>query len=303
MISTKTAFNFTLKAIWIIFSAALIFFSSVDIGITSDTVDVAVSILPQKYFVEKIAGDHVNVLVMVPPGGNPATYEPKPRQMARLLQCKIYFSIGVPFENSWLPRFSSTSRDILIISTERGIEKRHMTPAPHILRVKGQHHGTKDPHVWLSPPLVMLQVRNILEGLIRAYPEKEKTFEANYRIFIKEVVDLDLMIRSVFSGVGEHNRFLVFHPAWGYFAETYGLKQIALEAEGKKPLARQMGEFKNLAKKLQFDTLFVQPQFPSRIPHAIANSIGAKLEQIDPLAYPWKENLMEVAKKIRPALR
>ncbi len=268
-----------------------------------EKLQVAVSIVPQKYFLEKIGGKHINVMVIVPPGGNPATYEPKPQQMARMSRCKVYFGIGVPFEQVWLPRFSKATEGINIVRTDNGIQKVPMKPAKHALRIKRNEHGTNDPHIWLSPPLVMIQARNILEGLLRAYPEKRKVFEANYRSFIQEIVDVDLKIRSIFSCPCKPNRFLVFHPAWGYFARTYGLEQVSLEMEGKKPFAKQMGDFNRFARKQGFDTLFVQPQFPSKIPQTIAKSINGKLVIIDPLAYDWANNLISVARKIKPALR
>jgi len=93
-------------------------------------VDVVVSILPQKTFVKKIAGDLVDVTVMVAPGSSPATYEPKPSQMKKITKAQIYFSIGVPFEKAWLPRFKAQNPSIKLIDTAKGIKKTSNARAP-----------------------------------------------------------------------------------------------------------------------------------------------------------------------------
>ncbi|MGP8107159.1 MAG: metal ABC transporter solute-binding protein, Zn/Mn family, partial [Desulfobaccales bacterium] len=87
---------------------------------------VAVSILPQRYFVEKIGGQFVEVEVMVPPGATPETYEPRPGQMSALNGSGIYFACGVPFETTWLPKIISVNPKILVIHTEKDIKKRSL---------------------------------------------------------------------------------------------------------------------------------------------------------------------------------
>ena len=164
-------------------------------AMAAGSIPVFVSIVPQKYFVEKIGGDLVKVSILVNPGDSPATYEPKPGQMVALSRAKVYYAIGVPFEKVWLKKIAAANPGLLIVHTESGIEKASMKP--------DQSEGIKDPHVWLSPPLVMVQARNMLNALLKVDPKNASIYESNYRKFIVELVDLDAELRGVFFGKGE----------------------------------------------------------------------------------------------------
>lgn len=261
-----------------------------------DILNVMVSIVPQKFFVKKIGGDRVRVSVMVLPGANPATYEPKPRQMAGLARAGIYFAVDVPFERIWLKKFASLNPGMKIVHTEDGIEKLPMKTRG---RRPGEGSGqVKDPHIWLSPPLVMLQARRIFCALAQADPGHEKSYEGNYRAFVREIVELDLRIRKVFAAKGQgRRRFMVYHPAWGYFARAYGLEQIPVEIEGKEPSAGGLRDLILLARERGIKVIFVQPQLASKSARTIAQSAGCHVLPADPLAENWPENLLDVAEK------
>ena len=258
--------------------------------------DVFVSIVPQQYFLEKIAGEQVRVHVMVSPGASPHTYEPKPGQMRTLAGAVAYFSIGVTFEDAWLDKIRSASPDMKIIHTDRGIKKREINEGhgnSHDHSHGHSHgHGHADPHIWLSPPLVMLQARNILEGLIMIDPDNRKEYQANYQTFIREIAELDVFLQNRLT---PGTRFMVYHPSWGYFADAYGLIQIPIEVEGKAPKARQMQEVIRHAREKNIDSILVQPQFSTRDAETIAREIDGKTMIADPLAANWAENLKAVA--------
>lgn len=264
---------------------------------------VFVSVLPQKYIVEKIGGKLVDVSIMVPPGAGPATYEPKPQQMVRLAGAKIYFAVGVPFEHVWLPKILEVNPKLYLLHTDSGVERIPM-------KTTGKKGGrgnwpsvTKDPHIWLSPPLVMLQARNVLQGLLEVDPANRAVFEDNYRKLIREVVDLDIELGAVFAQTEKGKEFMVFHPAWGYFAKAYGLKQIAVEIEGKEPKPAELQQLISYAKERQIRVVFVQPQFSGKSAQAIAKAIGGRTAVADPLAPDWAENLRRVAERFRAAGR
>jgi len=265
-----------------------------------ETVKAFVSILPQKHFVEKIGQSLVDVSVMVPPGASPATYEPKPKQMVGLSRARLYFTIGVPFERTWLKKLESANPKMWLVHTDHGIKKRAM---------KAHHdHGERgnqvilDPHIWTSPPLVMMQARNILTGLLQVDPSNGTVYEANYRKFIAEILDLDADLRNVFAG-RQGLQFMVFHPSWGYFASAYGLRQVPIEMEGKEPKPALLKELIAHARKHDIKVVFVQPQFSSRSARLIAREIGGQVLTADPLAENWMENLRHLAEKFRTALR
>lgn len=267
----------------------------VSVTLASGAVSVFVSIAPQKYFVEKIGGDLVEVSVMVKPGASPANYEPTPKQMIALAKARVYFAIGVPFERIWLAKITASNDRMLCVHTEKGVEKIPMQ--------SNQPGGIKDPHIWLSPPLVMIQARNILSGMVAVDPTHRFVYEANYKKFIKELVDLDAEIRGVFAGKGKGLEFVVFHPAWGYFAAAYGLKQVPVEIEGKDPKPADLRCLIQHAKKRGIKVVFVQPQFSSKSAKVVADAIGGQIVFVNPLALNWSANLRQVAAKFKAALR
>lgn len=265
-----------------------------------EPLEVFVSIVPQKYFIEKIAGDLVEISVMVLPGSNPASYEPRPRQMAALATASLYFAVDVPFEKTWLNRFSKANPKMTIVDTYHGIIKIPM--APKHSHTGHDHHGITDPHIWLSPPLVKIQAKNILSGLQKADPEHKSVYADNYRSFLQEIEALDQSIHSVFS---EKNHpkiyFMVYHPSWGYFAQAYGLTQIPIEMEGKEPSAKELVRYMKQARQMGIKAIFVQPQFSQKSAQTIADAIGCRLLVADPMAENWAENLLKVAMAFKAA--
>lgn len=279
--------------------------SSISTARAEDALQVIVSIVPQKYFLEKIGGDLVNASIMVLPGASPATYEPKPQQMVDLTKSRIYFAIGVPFEKVWLKKFAGINSKMLIVHTENGIDKIPMK-AHHHHDEKGrhhEHHGVKDPHIWLAPPLVMIQARNILDALLSVDPANRKTYEDNYKDFVMELVDLDLNIRNVLTRKAEGTQFMVYHPAWGYFAKYYGLEEIPIELEGKRPKPKELSALIRRARKHGMNMIFIQPQFSTKSANTVADAIGGQVMFADPLALDWAKNLLTVAEKFRTALK
>ena len=268
----------------------------------SQKLTVFVSILPQQYFVQQICRELADVQVMVPAGASPATYEPKPRQMVAISKTRIYFSIGVPFENAWLIKIAAANPNMAVVPTDEGIEKLPIAVHPHHGDQNQPEHGTLDPHIWLSPPLVMIQARTILEALQEADPAHRPAYENNFRAFISQLSDLDADLRTMFSG-RPGQQFMVFHPSWGYFAHAYGLKQVPIEIEGKEPKPAQLRELIEHAREDGIQFVFVQPQFSARSAKLIAGEIGGQVVFADPLAEDWAVNLLGVARKFESALR
>lgn len=278
-------------------------------------VPVFVSILPQRYFVEQIGGKHVDVQVMVLPGASPTTYEPKSRQMVAIAKAGIFFSIGVPFEAVWLEKIVASNKNLRVVPMDRGIQKLPMasfhshdenqkrTPAQTFSHGHGEAmpYGIPDPHVWLSPPLVILQARTILTVLRDIDPENGSVYEANYQTFVLQVLQLDKELRHLLEPY-QGQPFMVFHPAWGYFADTYHLEQIPVEMEGKTPKPAQLKELIINARRHRIKVLFLQPQVSAKIAAQVAGEIGAQVAWADPLALDWAKNLRDVAGKFRQAM-
>lgn len=268
---------------------------------------VFVSIPPQKYFLYQIGGQRLEVQVMVQPGASPATYEPKPRQMAAVSRARIYFAIGVPFEKIWLKKIAAANPDMQVVHTDYGIQKIPMAANSIESERQGEkdhqeQHGEFDPHIWLSPPLVMIQARTILKALVEIDPDHRAVYETNTNVFLSKLEALDADLKNTFADK-QGFEFLVFHPSWGYFARSYGLKQVPIEIEGKDPKPAQLKALIEHAQKKHINVIFVQPQFSARSAELVAKAIGGRVIVADPLASDWSGNLREVAQKLKAALK
>ncbi len=256
--------------------------------------DVFVSIPPQAYFVERIGNPHVTVHVLVKPGQSPATFEPTPKQMAQLSQADVYFRIGLPFESKLLSKIQATVGGLRIVDIRKGVPLRH---------VEGSHgKGTVDPHIWLSPKLAKKQAETICEELCRLDSEHEAEYQKNLAALHHALDSLDSAIARALAPL-KGRKFYVFHPSYGYFADAYGLKQVAVEVEGKEPSARQLAHLIEQAQADGVKVVFVQPQFSSKSAQALAEAIGGVVVPLDPLAYDYLENLREMADKISRGLQ
>lgn len=258
-------------------------------------VPVFVSILPQKYFVERVGRSHVAVSVLVGPGRSPETYEPTPKQMAVLSQTRLYFSIGVPFERVWLPRIQAANPALRVVPMQRGIV---------LLALSGPRGElpSKDPHVWTSPLRAKIMAATIRDALIEADPTHRHDYQTGYREFIAELDTLDGDIRAVLAPAKDKS-FIVFHPAWGYFADTYDLHQIPIEAEGKEAGAKSLAAVIELGRQQHVKVVFVQTQFSRRSAETVARAIGARVVAVDPLAEDYSRNLLHVAHAFAEALQ
>jgi zinc transport system substrate-binding protein len=248
---------------------------------------VMVSVLPQKYFVERIAGDRVRVEVMIPPGASPGFYEPTIGQLKALSAASLYVEVGhpsFPFEKAWLGRLLTERADLAVTNASAGIS-----------------HAEPDPHLWVSPRHALEMTRAIAAALEGLLPEHEAELDENLRRFESEVRDLDAKLHALLD---EHRggRFFVFHPAWGYFAREYGLVQVAIEREGKEPDPREVATLIREAREAGVRVIFVQPQFDPASAELIAREISASVEVLDPLAPDWSANLYRVGVQLRGAL-
>lgn len=261
-------------------------------------IKIFVSVPPQAYFVKAIGGERVEISVMVAPEKSPADYEPSPRQMVALSRADIYFAIGVPFESAWLDKFAGVNPDLEIIHTEKDIVKR---PIADHHGHSGAHEEIKDPHIWLSPPLVVLQARRIMSGLTAEAPESASLFTENYKNFVRQVAELDTELIQQFNNIS-NLRFMVFHPSWGYFADAYGLVQIPIEVAGKAPKAKDVQRLIERARQSGITSILTQPQFSDKQARIIAREIGARVIPADPLARDWAENLRAVARAIKKGM-
>ncbi len=268
---------------------------------------ISVSILPQKYFVEQIAGMEFTINVMIPPGYNPAYYEPAPKQIKLLNDSVLYFRIGhIPFEKSWIAKFKSINPSMKIIDISRGInlienkgeEGEHENT--HAEEHSHSHQGV-DPHFWLSPGAVKILAVNICSALTKKFPERKEIYKEKLSLFISRIEKIDISIKEALKELKSRS-FMTFHPAWSYFARDYGLIQLTIETQGKNPNPFEMVKVIKEAKEKKITTIFIQKQFRRDTAEIIAKEIKGKIIQIDPLAYDWEANMQKIADEFKKAL-
>jgi zinc transport system substrate-binding protein len=262
-------------------------------------VKVVVSILPQEYFVERVGGERVEVEVLVGPGQSPHTYEPTPKQVAALADGQVYFRIGMPFEDVLAEKIKGMFPGLRVVDTRKGITLRRMTAdeAAADAREEGAHSGTggePDPHTWLDPRLVKVQARTIADALEEIDAGHREEYEKNLAAFVADLDAVDKRIRAALAGVKGRD-FFVYHPAFGYFADAYGLRQVPVEIEGKEPGAKQLATLIDRAKAEHVKVIFVQAQFSSKWAQTVAQAIGGAVVPMDDLAKDYIRNLENMA--------
>jgi zinc transport system substrate-binding protein len=299
--------------------------------------NVMVMIAPQRYFVEQIGGNRVAVTVLVPPGTDPHTYEPKPQTMVQAAQAQLYLAMGIPEERAWLPRLLAIRSNLPVIHQDQGIAKNAMAshdhdeadqhssasqprmPAAPTVGTTGPglpdslEHGAEaahvhdpgglDPHIWLSPKLVRQQAETIASGLCAADPEGTAEYQSRLAAFQQKIDQLDRDLQTLFASVPGPKSFLVVHPSWGYFARDYGLTQMPMEVEGKEPNARDLARLIQRTTDERIPVLLVEPQFSQRLAEVVARQTGVRILVADPLAADWETNLRQVAEQLVEAFR
>lgn len=279
------------------------------------SLNVFVSILPQSYFVERITGDYAKVSVLVPPGRSPATYEPAPKQVTELGGADLFFTIGVPFEKSFLPSLAGNLPRLRIVDTAAGIKRREIqSEVEDPGHAKSGHDdgngeedghshesGMPDPHIWLSPPLVEIQAKNILDALVQQAPNHAAEFEKNYAGFISDLEKLDKDLQEILDPV-KGSPILVYHPSFGYFSEHYGISQIPIELGGNEPSPRELQEIISIAREKNVRVLFVQPEFSKTSARRVAEAINGAVVEVAPLRPDYLENMRTIAEEIRRGL-
>lgn len=261
-------------------------------NIKSNKPIISVSILPQKYFVEKIAGDHFDINVLIPPGSSPATYDPTPAQIVELAKSQVYFKIGyIEFEKNWLDKFSGQYPKLNIIDNSKGIK---LIENKYYDEDHGHHHGFIEPHTWMSPDNAKVIANSIYEALLKQDISNEAFYTKNYEQFISEIEELNQDISKQLHDIKSRS-FIIYHPALTYFAKTYNLQQFPIELEGKNPSAFHIKQIIDTAKSQNIKIVFIQKQFDQEKAKTIAHEIGGTVIPIDPLDYNWADQLLTIS--------
>jgi zinc transport system substrate-binding protein len=267
-------------------------------------IPVFVSIGAHLDFCQQIGGRRVFVKLALPPGKSPETYAPTPQQINDISRARIFFKVGLPFENAFLDKLKALPRSPEIIDTQAGIKLQPMPGAIHSLSHDSrphQHQGL-DPHTWLDPELARQQATTIYQALCFVDPEGKNIYTNNYEILEVKLKALYNNLKKSFAPYHDRTIF-AYHPAFSYFARAFGLKQRAIEMGGKSPKARELTAFIKKARSEKIAALFVQPQFDRQSAEKIAEVLNCAVIAIDPLAVNYCDNLKHIATTIQTYIK
>lgn len=254
-----------------------------------------VSIQPLRSIVEGIVGDDFAIEVLVPPGANPETFEPTPRQFVGLNRARLVFNVGlIDFETTLLSKVEDPQK---VVNLSDGIELIAGSCSHGHNGHNGHNHAHGvDPHVWTSPKALLRMAANAYEAIRQAYPDSTQ-YATNYNRLAEKLRETDRKVARRIAASGA-DRFIVYHPALTYYARDYGLQQIAIESDGKEPSARQLAQLIREARAAGVKRIFYQREFPASTVEVIASDIGARPVEIDPLREDAAENILEITELI-----
>ena len=278
---------------------------------------VAVGIVPEATFVEKVAGDLVDVVTLIPPGNSPANYQPTAVEMQALSDAAVYFSMQVPTEEAnILPKVADFNGDMEIVMLRDVVGEQYpvrmMAAHDHgeedADHEDGEHaddehadedhehedEGTADPHIWLSPRRVIIMVETIADKLAELDPENAQVYSENAQEYINELNALDTEIAESIDSM-ENKTFLIYHGSYGYFSDDYGLTMVSLESEGKPVTAEKMQEVIDQAKQEGIKTVFYQVEFSDVQANTVAEEIGGNVTKAEPLSAEYIQGLKDFA--------
>lgn len=255
---------------------------------------ITVSIQPQKYFLEKIAGDRWEVKCLLSNGANPESYDPAMTHLLNLESSKAYFRMGnIPFESAIINKVHNNNPALRIYNNSDGIEIISGTHSHGDIK----HTDAPDPHTWTSVKNARIIARNMYEAMTDLDPEHKNTYSKNYRNLIQSLDSLDASLDSILSPC-RGKAFVVWHPSLSYFARDYGLRQISLSPEGKEASVNMMQEAVDSARASGAEILFFQKEIDSRQAETANEQIGTEMVSINPLSYNWNKEIINIANAI-----
>lgn len=262
---------------------------------SSAPISVAVTIPPYREFAEAIGGDRVTVMVMVPAGASPHTHEPTPGQLQTLADTSLYLAVGsgIEFEDAWMASLTAVNPNMQVVDTSAGITPLNTGTSDATTAITADDTIRYDPHVWLSPANARIIARNIADAYIAYAPDDAAYFEEQFAAYDAELAHLDEDIKNTFAGA-DGTTVLVYHPAWGYYAERYGLDMHSVETDGKEPSPASLKTIITSAKENGIPVIFASPESPTRNAEAIADEIGGTVVYASPLAENYTDNLVQV---------
>lgn len=268
---------------------------------------VSVTIEPQRFFVEKIAGDKFAVNCVVPAGQSPETYDPTPQQMIQVGRSMAYLRIGpIGFEQAWMDNIKENNPGLKIFDLSQGIsllkEPEEAEGSEHHHEEGEEHHhhhhpGGVDPHTWSSIAGAKVIAKNTLDAFVALDPENQAYYQGNYDLLMQEIGETEKTVSGLLQPLTSRT-FIIYHPALTYLANEYGLTQLCIEMDGKEPSPAQLKDLVETARKYDAKVVFIQKEFDQKNAELIARETGCRLIPINPLDYDWSKEMIHIAKSL-----
>lgn len=258
---------------------------------------VIASIAPVEYLAKAVGGDKIEVQSLAK--GDVHSYEPKPNDMKAVAKARIFIAAGLEFEEAWIPRFKASAKNLVVVKSDAKIAKlkeEYAGQAEH----DEKHEAHADPHVWLNPMLAITMARNISDALIDMDKANKDFYLENFQKLMNDLLAFDESAKESLAGL-KNRKFVVYHPAWGYFAAHYDLEQISIERSGKEPKIDEMASTLKMIKDENIKVIFADPNRSQKSAQILASQTGAKVELLDPLGYNLLENLKIAVGAIKDA--
>lgn len=253
----------------------------------AEPLTVITTVFPLKEFAQAVGGDKTVVNLLLPPGAEPHTWEPRPSDMVALTHADVFIYISDEME-PWVPDVlnSLDNRTIKVVETAQGLPVR-TAPADHghaEAHRRGSGRPGRDPHIWLNFQYDQQIIDVIAQTLSTIDPPAAPFYEANARIYKERLHRLDQRYQQELGTCAQRTFVLGGHAAFGYLADRYGLEQISLYglSPNAEPTPRQMAEFISLVKKYQSKVIFFEPLVSERMAKAIAREVGAQMLVLSP---------------------
>lgn len=298
-----------MRQIYVLISALFILLLTACGGKQANERIVSVTIEPQRYFAEKIAGDKFTINCVVPAGQSPETYDPTPQQMVWVGKSQAYLRIGsIGFEQAWMDNIRENNPGLRIFDLSEGIsllknpeeEDNHHHEGEHHHGDEGHHHhhhGGVDPHTWSSISGAKVIAKNTLDAFVALDPENKAYYEANYDLLRQEIEETEKTVSGLLKPLS-NKTFIIYHPALTYLADEYGLTQLCIEMDGKEPSPAQLKELVETSRKHNAQVVFIQKEFDQKNAELIAKETGCRLIPINPLDYDWNKEMIHIAKSL-----
>lgn len=262
---------------------------------------VTVTIEPQRFFAEKIAGDKFKINCVVPSGQSPETYDPTPKQMVEIGKSNAYLRIGyIGFEHVWMQKIQENNPGLKIFDVSKGMKFLTAEEEEEHSHGEGEHHFHPegiDPHIWSSIEGAKVIAWNTLNAFIQLDKENTEFYWKNYNALVAEIEQTEVTIKQLLDPLTART-FIIYHPALTYFAEEFNLTQLCIEMDGKEPSPAQLKQLVETAKANQTKVVFIQQEFDKKNAELIAKETGCRLAVINPLDFHWNKELIRIAKEL-----